>query len=268
MRYRCLAAVTLNVSDAARSRSFYDELPGNGSGILLERAETPGLKRMTFEVEDTGTLEELATAFDHLGIRWTAIGARAMRFVEPHIGVAVDLSADRGPAGSLGHIVLRSGSYRDSVTFWRDVMGFRVSDEIDGRITFLRCFPNPVHHSLAIVNSDRSGLHHLNLHAKSPGDVDRMACELPKRGVPVMCGPARHTPTGNRFLFFLDPDGLTTEISAGTEYFDEHAPRAARLLPDRPESFDDGTSPRDPRIFSVGSIEDARALQIKNGIGV
>jgi 2,3-dihydroxy-p-cumate/2,3-dihydroxybenzoate 3,4-dioxygenase len=258
VRYRRLASVVLNVSHTARSRAFYTSLPGKGVDIVLTHGSAPGLKRFGFEVEEPATLDRLAAAFDRLGVQWKPLSAGAMRFIDPHIGVAVDLTLDGAPVGTLGHLVIRSAHYRDSVDFWREVMGFRLSDEIEGRVAFLRCFPNPLHHSLAIASGERSAFHHLNLRVNTEREVSRLACELSARGVPIMCGPARHTPTGSRFVYFLDPDGLTLEISAGTEHFQPHAPRAARVLPDRPESFDDGTSPRDPRMCTIGAIEDAR----------
>lgn len=35
-------------------------------------------------------------------------------------------------------------------------LNFKTSDEIDGRIRLMRCFPNPLHHSLAIADAARA----------------------------------------------------------------------------------------------------------------
>jgi 2,3-dihydroxy-p-cumate/2,3-dihydroxybenzoate 3,4-dioxygenase len=279
-RFRRLARVVLNVSDVARSHAFYAALPGfatdgpdsfrigvEGTALTLSHGAAPGLKRFGFSVESATDLSELIAAFDRHGVRWQPIEA-GVRMIEPHSAAAVEffveshfekVQACANALLGIGHLVVRSGTYRESVAFWRDVVGFRVSDEIDGRISFLRCYPNPLHHSLAIGKGVRPAFHHLNFRAGDSFDVAQAANTLAAAGVEIVCGPGRHTPTGSRYVYFLDPDGLTLEISAGTEYFPEEAPRRGRVLPDRPESFDTAGTPRDPRMYVAGEIEKAGA---------
>jgi 2,3-dihydroxy-p-cumate/2,3-dihydroxybenzoate 3,4-dioxygenase len=284
-RYRRLAQVTLNVTDLARSRAFYAALPGlaidrpeSGSGaafrvgteetrLVLSASATPGLKRFAFAVESACDLDELAGLLERHEVKWRPLpGGAGLRMIDPHWRAAVDFCVEpnvipietpRDAILGIGHLVLRSDAYRDCVAFWRNVLGFRVSDEIDERISFLRCFPNPLHHSLAIGQARRPAFHHLNFRAAEAFDIARAARQLADGGIEVVCGPGRHTPTGSRYVYFLDPDGLTLEVSAGTEYFEEHAARAPRVLADRPESFDVAGTPRDPRMYVVGEIEEA-----------
>ena len=63
--------------------------------------------------------------------------------------------------------------------------------------------------------------------------------------------------SGNTFLFFLDPDGLSLEFGHGMEMFPETGARAHRVFPPKPESFDSSGSARDPRMAAAGAIESA-----------
>jgi 2,3-dihydroxy-p-cumate/2,3-dihydroxybenzoate 3,4-dioxygenase len=98
-------------------------------------------------------------------------------------------------------------------------------------------------------------LHHVNFMLKGAGELSAAADRFKKNGVPIMCGPGLHPPSGSAFLYFLDPDGLTLEYSHGMERFEEIAPRAPRVLPPVSESLDVLGNDRDPRMYAVGEIE-------------
>ncbi|HUI97695.1 MAG TPA: VOC family protein [Xanthobacteraceae bacterium] len=75
-----------------------------------------------------------------------------------------------GPLG-LGHVVLQVERLEDAMAFYRDVLGFRVSDY------FLRPYPvyffhvNPRHHSLAFAATGKNAVHHMMLELYSLDDV-------------------------------------------------------------------------------------------------
>ena len=284
LRYLRLSYVALNVTNLARSRDFYAGLAGLAAGesregaafcvgtdrtlLTLDTAAAPGLKAFGFEMESDAGLDELATTLDRHGATWSHSG-NAIRMVEPHLGVAVEFrcgaasgndAAGRSDAAiaGFGHVVLSTPRYREAVAFWRETLGFRLSDEIDGRISLLRCFPNPTHHSLGIASGGRSRFHHLNFRARDGADLEAVAHDLADRGATIASGPGTHTPSGNRFVYFLDPDGLTLEISTVAERFEEGRERAPRILPNRPESFATGNVTRHPRMGAVGEIEEAK----------
>ena len=282
IRYRGLGHVALNVTDPARSRRFYEEVvglqfertgrdgevflcAGGEQQVLLYRGARPGLKRLGWQMEDEAQLDRLAATLERSGVHWRELGSSGIRIVEPNTGATLDFLAggrDRseatgaaGPVESLGHAVLRTAHYREAVTFFEEVLNFRSSDEVEGWITFLRCFPNPLHHSIGIASAARSMLHHVSFLVRSLDDVHAAAERFCAGGVPIMCGPGRHPPSGSAFVYFLDPDGLTLEYSHGMERIAETAPRQPRVLPPVPESLDFGANPRDPRIYAVGEIE-------------
>lgn len=280
IRYRQLARVVLNVGDVATSAAFYRDVVGllpvegsdasrcrlradsGGCDLALVRG-TPGLKRLEFDLESAAALDALALALQHAGVAWRAGADGALlRISEPHTGTTIDfgvatLGAPVAPAPGLlrlGHVVLEAADDAAAVRFFTEVLNFKVSDRIDGAITFLRCFPNPLHHSLGIGRG-RNALHHVNFMTPHIDDLGRALWRLQRAGVTIVNGPGRHLPSGSLFLYFLDPDGLTLEFSAGMEEFAETGARAPRLLPREPASFDIWDGPVDPRKGAVGEIE-------------
>jgi 2,3-dihydroxy-p-cumate/2,3-dihydroxybenzoate 3,4-dioxygenase len=283
IRYRHLARVVLNVRDVDASAAFYRDvvglLPANdadasgcclraGSGgcdVVLARGE-PGLKRLEFALESEPARDALAAALQRAGVSWReGDDGAVLRISEPHTGATIDFAIAQlvapappmAPAPGLlrlGHVVLEAQDAMSAVHFFTDVLNFKVSDRIDGAITFLRCFPNPLHHSLGI-GQGRNALHHVNFMTPHIDDVGRALWRLRRAGVTIVNGPGRHLPSGSLFLYFLDPDGLTLEFSAGMEEFPETGARAPRLLPREPMSFDLWDGPVDPRKGAIGAIE-------------
>jgi 2,3-dihydroxy-p-cumate/2,3-dihydroxybenzoate 3,4-dioxygenase len=288
IRYKGLGHIALNVTDPVRSHRFYEEVvglrfegtgrdgevflgAGRGQRLILYRGDRPGLKRLGWQMEDEAQLGLLAETLERSGVRLRELASSWIRIVEPNTGATLDFLAGGpdhsdpaagpdGPVETLGHAVLRTSHYRNAVTFFKDVLNFRSSDEVEGWITFLRCFPNPLHHSIGIANAARNMLHHVSFLVRGLDDVHAAAKRFRESGVPIMCGPGRHPPSGSAFIYFLDPDGLTLEYSHGMEHIAEIAPRPPRVLPPVPKSLDLDANPRDPRMYTVGEIEIAPPL--------
>jgi 2,3-dihydroxybiphenyl 1,2-dioxygenase len=75
-----------------------------------------------------------------------------------------------GPLG-MGHAVLMVTSVDVALGFYRDVLGFRISDFIRGPLTGYFLHVNPRHHSLALFEAPFNGMHHLMLELYSFDDV-------------------------------------------------------------------------------------------------
>jgi len=280
LRYRQLCGVTLGVTDLERARAFYARLPGleaapddapgcvrfhvgdDSATLELAAGGRPGLRRFGFQMESAAALAELRRVLARARIACTDIGT-GLRIREPHTGAQVDFqlapsangAPTRGAIEGFGHVVVRTPDYREAASFWRDVLGFRLSDEIEDRISLLRCFPNPQHHSLGIARGERRMFHHLNFRVREGTDLDAIARDFAAAGVRIASGPGIHAPSGSSFLYFYDPDGLTLELAILAERFVEGRERAPRVLPDRPESFAVGNVRRDPAMYTVGEIE-------------
>lgn len=292
IRFGRLGYVALNVSDVGRSADFYRDLvgladAGEGPGgmrflrcssahhdLVLYRG-TPGLKRIGFEMESGGELDRLRDVLQKAGFSVAAVAAeecaamrigRGIRFSDPATGanfefydrmreVAAPYVHTVAKIQRLGHVVLKTAEYARAVRFFSETLNFQVSDVIDGMVTFLRCFPNPFHHSLALANSRNPGLHHVNFMVTEVDDIGRAIWRFKRAGVPVVYGPGRHPPSGSMFFYFLDPDGMTVEYSFGMEEFPEQQARQPRVLEGVLESFDYWGAIPDPRKSSTGEIE-------------
>ncbi len=292
-RYRKLGYVALNVTDVARARAFYVDTIGLqfvGEGadgevflrcsvdhhnMVLYPSSDPGLKRIGWEMESDQELEDLVAYLRGQGFPVEEVSPeerRALRqgptfrMVEPNTTAtfefysvmdqfAVDFQPTQAKIMGLGHIVLKSPAWQGAVDFVLKHLNFRVSDVINERVVFMRCFPNPYHHSLAIAPGPANTLHHVNLMVSEIDDIGRGMARFKKQQIPVVHGPGRHPPSDSIFLYFLDPDGLTVEYSFGMEEFSETAPRKHRVLENHQDSFDYWGCEIDPRKSAVGSIE-------------
>ncbi len=134
-------------------------------------------------------------------------------------------------------------------------MNFRVSDTFGNVLAFLRCFPNPYHHSYALGRAPENGLHHVNFMVTDIHDVGRAFHRLRNAEVPIVLGPGFHPISASVMIYFLDPDGLTLEYSYGMEEFPEQGARKPETYEPIPESLDTWGSPLDSSWGATGEIE-------------
>lgn len=299
IRYQRLGFIALNVTDLDKSEDFYGRLVGlevTGRGpddcrflrcsdrhhdVVLYKSETPGLKRIGFEMESAGALEELRETLTRHGLPVVQVSDKecvahkirnCIRTVEPHTGACFDFYETMAEYGGrpfrptvakiqrLGHVVLKTDEYRKAIEFFTKVLNFQVSDEVDGAVIFMRCFPNPFHHSFALGQADRKSFHHVNFMVTEVDDIGRAIWRFQKENVVVVNGPGRHPPSGSMFYYFLDPDNLTVEYSFGMEEFPEREARKPRLLEAVRDSIDFWGAPVDSRKSAFGSIETNRSV--------
>jgi 2,3-dihydroxy-p-cumate/2,3-dihydroxybenzoate 3,4-dioxygenase len=155
----------------------------------------------------------------------------------------------------IGHLVLKTPNFHEAVEFYNNVLNFRTSDVIGDVVSFMRCFPNPLHHSVGLSNSATHGLHHINFMVSEIDDIGRALWRFKKNDVPIVRGPGRHPPSDSVFLYVLDPDGMTVEYSFGMEEFPETNARDYRVLPAVPGSIDYWDAPTDARLGKIGVVE-------------
>lgn len=275
-RYRRLGYVALNATDLARSTRFYQERLGltpagaalNGEqlfrcsarhhDVVLHQGDKVGLRRVGWEMESTRDVEKIRTHLHSLDIRTHEVAAAeqyalgiadAFRITEPNTGATFEYFSALAEAATpftptvakiarLGHVVLHTADHKATEQFFLDELNFRASDRIDNAVTFMRCFPNPLHHSLGLSSSNSNRLHHVNFMVTDMDDIGRALWRMKKNDVPIVFGPGRHPPSESVFLYFLDPDGITLEYSFGMEEFPEANPREPRKLPPGLQSID------------------------------
>lgn len=292
-RYRRLGYVALNVSDVRRSADFYRDVVGltpagealNGEhlfrcserhhDVVLHQSDTVGLRRVGWEME---TAKDVANIRGHLqsldiephpvaAAECEALGVSdAFRITEPNTGATFEYFHSLRKAASefvpsvakiarLGHMVLFAKDHKAAEKFFLEQLNFRASDRIEGTVTFMRCFPNPLHHSFGLGNAGENRLNHVNFMVTDMDDIGRAMYRMKKAQVPIVFGPGRHPPSESVFLYFLDPDELTLEYSFGMEEFPEVNPRQPRLLPPGLKSIDFWGAVPEPAFASKGAIE-------------
>jgi 2,3-dihydroxy-p-cumate/2,3-dihydroxybenzoate 3,4-dioxygenase len=293
IRYSRLGYATLQVTDLAESVEFYTRQVGLALSrqdktttwlrcsdkpydLVLEQGPVAGLRRVGFELEGR---EALAGAFDHLtrlghAPAWTPPDALAAQMVEAgfrvrqrETGLELDFYWGQAPVGApfrpsvakiarLGHVVLNlaSADFPGALRFFVEDLGFALSDEVPGAVAFLRCFPNPLHHTFALVKAGRTGLNHVNFMVSDLDDIGQGMNRLKAAGAPIVFGPGRHLPSTSVFLYFLDPDDMTVEYSFGMEEIGEIAGRPARQLEARPDVLDTWGGLPKPGFAQAGDI--------------
>jgi 2,3-dihydroxy-p-cumate/2,3-dihydroxybenzoate 3,4-dioxygenase len=291
IRYARLGYAALRVTDLDASIDFYGPVVGllvarrdsdsawlrcsdKPYDLILERGDVAGLLRIGFELESRDNLDRAFAYLEDLGYApaWTGaddLAAQqveaAFRFRNPETGLVIDFYVGQALADTayeptvaqiarLGHVVMNVKSYADAHRFWVEHLGFAISDHVPGKIAFLRAFPNPLHHSLALLEGPEDSLNHVNFMVTDIDDVGKATNRMKKNNVPIVFGPGRHLPSTSIFLYFLDPDGMTTEYSFGMEEIEEHGGRAARELEPKPEVLDTWGGLPDPRFGKSGVI--------------
>ena len=119
-----------------------------------------------------------------------------------------------GPLG-MGHAVLTVERVDDVLPFYRDVLGFRLSDYALKPFKAFFLHVNPRHHSLAMIETGRNGLHHLMVELFSLDDVGQgydIAQTVPDR-VGVTLG--RHTNDFMTSFYARSPADFMVEYGWG-----------------------------------------------------
>ena len=155
-------------------------------------------------------------------------GGYGFRFFSPD-GLPFEISSDvaRGTAREMrrwdgvpqkiSHIVLHSPDHKAAVTFFTDVLGFRVSDWLGDFMCFLRC--NSAHHRLAILPGPPC-LNHVAYDMLSVDCMMRGISRLKKKGTDILWGPGRHTAGNNTFSYFTTPNGFAVEYTSELDEVD------------------------------------------------
>jgi len=164
--------------------------------LILGESDGEGLDFMGWEVADPYSLDQLADRLENHGVAVTLAPAaladqrhvaRLIWFLDPD-GNRVELfcgpetasapftpgrpiSGFRTGAMGMGHAVLHSGNVESLLTFYRDLLGFQVTDYGLTPYPLYFFHVNARHHSFALVGSGRKGLHHFMIETTALDDV-------------------------------------------------------------------------------------------------
>jgi len=143
----------------------------------------------------------------------------------------------------LGHIVFYTPNLEESWAFYRDRLGFKLSDTfVNGVGYFARTKLTHDHHSIFFLHlGDMKGLNHASYQVRTFDDVATAGERLEKRGWKSLTGPGRHHIGSNYFWYFKSPCGGAVEYHADIDYLtDEWVPREWEFRPDVAAAWDRG----------------------------
>jgi catechol 2,3-dioxygenase len=234
--------VGLEVEHERELDALRDRVIAAGATILSEQPEEPGLAAAIRCVAPGGVVLELYTGMER----------------EP-------LSLDnvlQPIAQKISHVTLGTEDKPELETFLLDVLGFRVSDQVGGVVTWMRCDTD--HHGMAVAAIESgSRMHHYAFELESWSSIGAYADRIARDGQKFLWGPGRHGPGFNIFTYLSDPDGVVVEACADLLRIDNDAiyrpidwddnPNAMNLWgPDMPDGWRDlGVPVLTPALRSV-----------------
>jgi catechol-2,3-dioxygenase len=239
--------VALRASDVERSATFLTDALGlrrtrEADGAIwlscnekdheveyLPGGDRPGVDHLGLEVEDERDLDAIRDALIAAGARILSetpqepgLG-QAIRAVGP-MGLVLEIytAMEREPlsgehyvpalARRFGHVTLVTPDREEMEQFLVGVLGFRVTDTLGSRVSWLRCDTD--HHGIALIAAEKVELHHYAFELENWGAIERYADHLALIGKRLVWGPGRHGPGRNLYAYLPDPDNTIVEAYA------------------------------------------------------
>ncbi|HEX2312300.1 MAG TPA: VOC family protein [Thermomonospora sp.] len=225
-----------------------------GRQLRLVPAATRRLVEVRVGADDPDDLAAAASRLHGLGVTCTvdggtltttdrATGVRAVLEVQPRLIQPVvpptpyngpgryERTGGRAPGvlregpvrpRKLGHVVLGTTDLATTLGFFRDGLGFKVSDYIKDAAAFLRCSVD--HHNLLVMRAPVTFPHHTSWQVDDIDEIGRgaaaMLADHPERHV---WGLGRHHAGSNFFWYLKDPSGTFSEYYSDMDCVPEDA---------------------------------------------
>jgi len=161
-----------------------------------------------------------------------------------------------GPLG-MGHVVLHVKNVDDLRWFYQDVLGFRVSDYILQPFKAFFFHLNPRHHSLAIIETGRSGIHHIMMELVGLDDVgqayDIASADTERIGVTL----GRHTNDYMTSFYARTPNDFMVEYGWGGRSIDPETWKPVEM------SYGPSLWGHDRKWLPPDQLAESRALRAK-----
>jgi 2,3-dihydroxybiphenyl 1,2-dioxygenase len=212
--------------------------------IVIDRAMGDGARFFGWEVADAAALDALAAKLEAAKVKVTTepqtlADARRVRALisfsdpagnrlEAFYGAEIDetpfrpgraISGFRTGAMGLGHAVLTVENIDPVMAFYVDVLGFRLSDYVEKPFRAYFFHVNPRHHSLALIETGKNGMHHLMVELFSLDDVGQSYdVALTEERVNVTLG--RHTNDLMTSFYARTPSSFMVECGWGGRELD------------------------------------------------
>jgi 2,3-dihydroxybiphenyl 1,2-dioxygenase len=171
---------------------------------------------------------ELIKFVEPSGIACEAYYGPLMSFERP-FNSARPISGFVTGAMGLGHVLFQVNDYQQSVAFYRDVLGMRITDYIQMKmgetsrtLAFFHC--NRRHHTVAFATGAMPGgkrLNHFMLQLKSVDDVGANYYLCEELGVPIIRTLGRHSNDHMMSFYLRTPSGFGIEYGWGAREVDD-----------------------------------------------
>ena len=226
----------LIVIERDKSRAFLATRTGL-EAISLEQGDKSDLVRLAFQVAPDADLNAYAKELSGHGIKSelrngiSPGAARALVFTDVK-GTVIELYSDYTFAKDdgkpavitplkLGHIAHRVDDVQKAVTFYTEVLGFRVSDWHAERFAFLRCGVD--HHTVNFVYDEKPQLHHIAFEVKDWPEIHRACDYLAKHNIQLVWGPGRHIIGHNVAAYHRNADYVRVELFCEMDQMQDEA---------------------------------------------
>jgi len=229
------------LTESAPGSGVFSTVDG-GEQLRLEHAPRRRLLELGLGVDDADDLDRAAHDIVAFGLG-VERDTQSVRAIEPGTGVAVHLTVapryehapppppDTNAPGrtarttmrssaldrskpvrprKLGHVVLGSLDADRSEAFFRQALGFKLSDQVVGAAAFLRCSTD--HHNLLVQRAPVPFLHHTSWLVDDVDEIGRGAAGvLAAHPDAHVWGLGRHHIGSNFFWYLRDPSGCFAE---------------------------------------------------------
>jgi catechol 2,3-dioxygenase-like lactoylglutathione lyase family enzyme len=195
--------------------------------VVLESGDQARCTKIAFAADPADDLDAMAKALAANNIAGarkrgpTPAVPEVLAFADPK-GTQIEIftsstpaPADVTPAGftaiKLGHLAFNVSDIHKVVAFYRDVLGFRVSDWRSDFFVFMRCGPD--HHTVNFVaHGPHEKMHHVAFEVKDWAEIQRACDFLGRNNYHLIWGPGRHIIGHNIFIYHRNPDGQIMEL--------------------------------------------------------
>lgn len=132
-----------------------------------------------------------------------------------------------GQARAMGHLVYWSRDPERSYAFYRDRLGFRITDSYrnNGGI-FARSKGHGDHHSIFFLQIGHApfapSMQHVEFQFRDAQEVMVVGAQLDKAGFKTAFGPGRHELGSNWYWYFMTPMGVAFEVAADMDRADDN----------------------------------------------
>jgi catechol 2,3-dioxygenase-like lactoylglutathione lyase family enzyme len=202
--------------------------------LRIRKSDEKRVDALALGVDTAADVDEIAADLAASGTRFvsepgtlqTPGGGYGFRFFDPD-GRVVEVSSDVAQRAfrtleekesipvKLSHVVLASGNADETIAFYQDKLGFKLSDWIEDQMCFMRCTSDE--HNVAVFRGSKAQLNHIAFEFRGIDEFMRATGRVLKYGSELRMGPGRHVIGDNTFSYFFDPNGNVSEITTNME---------------------------------------------------